>query len=145
MLMPKYSDISHKRLATCDIRLQKLFNEVIKYFDCSIIVGYRNQIDQDLAFQKDRSKLKYPNSKHNKRPSLAIDVAPYPIIFPDREKDPKGYTKAVSRFYFFAGYVIATGQYLSIPVRFGGDWDGDFDIFDQTFDDLCHFELEEVL
>jgi peptidoglycan L-alanyl-D-glutamate endopeptidase CwlK len=26
-------------------------------------------------------------------------------------------------------------------IRWGGDWDGDQDFRDQTFDDLAHFEL----
>jgi peptidoglycan L-alanyl-D-glutamate endopeptidase CwlK len=28
-----------------------------------------------------------------------------------------------------------------VNVRWGGDWDGDRDIDDQTFDDLPHFEF----
>ena len=36
---------------------------------------------------------------------------------------------------------------MSIPLRWGGDWDGDTLLSgrdpDQTFDDLVHFELKE--
>ena len=34
--MPKFGKNSKERLATCDERLQKVFNEVIKYVDCSV-------------------------------------------------------------------------------------------------------------
>jgi len=30
---------------------------------------------------------------------------------------------------------------LGIAIRWGGDWDGDGDRTDQTFNDLCHWEL----
>jgi len=143
MLIPKYSNISKSRLSTCDERLQRVFNEVIKGFDCIILVGYRNQEDQDRAFAQGKSKVKFPNGKHNKQPSEAVDASPFPVIWPDRNKDPKRYVKTVARFYLFAGYVIATARQMGIHIRWGGDWDGDFDIFDQTFDDLCHFELKE--
>jgi peptidoglycan L-alanyl-D-glutamate endopeptidase CwlK len=75
--MPKFSRISKKRLETCDIRLQNIFNEVVKTYDCSILCGYRTKQEQNNAFNKGRSKLKYPHSKHNKYPSKAVDVAPY--------------------------------------------------------------------
>ena len=77
--MPRFGSRSRKNLATCDEDLQDLFNEVIKYVDCSVICGHRNKEDQDKAFKEKRTKVKFPNGRHNSNPSRAVDVVPYPI------------------------------------------------------------------
>ena len=41
-----------------------------------------------------------------------------------------------------AHHIMATAKRLGYNnMRWGGDWDKDFDLDDQTFNDLCHFEL----
>lgn len=57
--MPYYSERSKKRLETCHEDLQKLFNEVIKHFDCTILCGHRGQEEQDKAFAEGMS-FKFP-------------------------------------------------------------------------------------
>ena len=79
--MPKFSQSSFSKLSTCHPDLQALFYEVIKFFDCTILEGYRNEADQESAFAKGNSKLHYPHGKHNANPSMAVDVTPYPIDF----------------------------------------------------------------
>lgn len=128
--MPQFSQASQDKLATCDKRLQEVFNEVIKYFDCTVITGHRNKESQDEKYRRGLSKVKYPDSKHNVYPSMAIDVAPYPIDWSDRE-----------RFSYFAGFVKGLAQSKNITIRWGGDWDGDTEVKDNGFDDLPHFEL----
>lgn len=128
--MYKFSKTSLERLSTCHVDLQKLFNEVIKHYDCTIVCGHRSKEEQNLAFKKGNSKLQYPKSKHNVYPSVAVDVAPYPIDWND-----------MSRFYHFGGYVLGVADILNIKLRWGGDWDSDNDLKDQTFMDLVHFEL----
>lgn len=130
--MPYFSDRSLRQLDTCDQRLQRLFHEVIKTVDCTILEGYRDKEKQERAFLNGKSKVHYPNSRHNQRPSMAVDVAPYPIDWQD-----------IRRFYYFGGYVVAIANRLQIPIRWGGDWDGDFHVKDQNFNDLPHFELLE--
>lgn len=137
--MPKFSRTSLERLDTCHRDLQMLFNHVITMFDCSIICGHRNKIAQDAAFRAKLSEVEWPNSKHNKTPSMAVDVAPYPIDWNDRE-----------RFVFFAGHVMATAKllhyegFMSHRLRWGGNWDNDNNLKDNQFDDLVHFELMGV-
>ena len=131
--MPKFSERSQRELATCQPALQLVFNRVIKTFDCTIIEGFRGEERQNEYFRTNRSQISWPDGKHNKTPSWAVDVAPCPIDWED-----------VRRFYLFAGFVIATGLDLKIPLRWGGDWDGDFLWRDQKFHDLPHFELERV-
>ncbi len=81
--MPIFSQRSKAKLNTCDEMLQKVFNEVIRHFDCTILCGYRNEAEQNDAYFDGRSNLKFPNSMHNRVPSLAIDAAPYPINWTD--------------------------------------------------------------
>ncbi|RME64971.1 MAG: M15 family peptidase [Alphaproteobacteria bacterium] len=130
--MPQFSAISAARLASCDARLQAVFNRVIEMIDCSILVGHRDKTAQNAAYVAGRSRLDWPKSKHNRLPSLAVDAVPYPIDWDDRE-----------RFYLFAGIVLATAAAQGTRLRWGGDWNGDFRLADNRFDDLPHFEIEE--
>jgi hypothetical protein len=74
-----YSKKSLQNLHTTNKKLQNLFNIVISKVDCTILEGQRGKVRQDMLFEKEKTKVKYPNSKHNRFPSMAIDVAPYPI------------------------------------------------------------------
>ena len=128
--MPRFGPISRESLGTCHPDLQRVFEEVIKTFDCKVIEGFRNKKDQNAAFNAGRSKILWPNGNHNKTPSTAADVVPYPIDWNDKE-----------RFYFFGGYVLGVAQSVGISLRWGGDWDSDTQLHDQSFFDLPHFEL----
>ncbi len=135
--MPAFGSQSLKILTTADTELQILFNEVIKFIDCQILEGFRNEQDQEKAFEKGNSKLHWPNGKHNHLPSLALDVSPYPIEWNN-----------LSRFYWFAGIVIGTSIQLKLQgkmthnIRYGGDWNRNYDITDEKgLRDLVHFEL----
>ena len=131
--MPKFSKISEQRLRTCDKKLQNLFNFVINYYDCVIICGTRDMIEQNKAFDEGNSKLRWPNSKHNKLPSLAVDVAP--CINGRISWDPRLYP-------YFAGLVKGIAICLGIDIIWGGNWNDDEDITDNKFNDLVHFELK---
>lgn len=128
--MPSLSRRSFDNLKTCHPELQRLIAEVAKDFDLTVLCGHRPKEDQDKAFREGRSKVQFPNSKHNAFPSLAVDVAPYPIDWND-----------VRRFYLMGGYILATAKKMGIKVRWGGDWNGNLDIKDQNFHDLVHFEV----
>ena len=77
--MARFGRKSRTNLLTCDDRLQEVFNEVIKYVDCSVLEGHRSEERQDNLYDKGRSKVKYPNGRHNQSPSRAVDVTPYPV------------------------------------------------------------------
>ena len=134
--MPMFSYESIQKLSGCHPELKILFNEVIKNFDCTILQGFRNKEDQEAAFKAGNTKLHWPNGKHNAQPSLAVDAAPYPVDWNNQK-----------RMYWFAGYVMGIAQKLkdegkmTHAVRYGGDWNSNKDITDQTFNDLVHFEL----
>jgi hypothetical protein len=124
-----------------------LFEDVITSYNCSIEAGARSVEDELAAISSGHSKLTDPwKSKHvvgPQRPlALAIDAAPFPVVWPDAKTMPIArYAHAVGRFYHFASFVQQRAIALDIKIRWGGDWDVDLDFFEQTFDDLDHFEL----
>ena len=124
--MPSFSSKSLARLNSTDERLVRVFTEVVKHFDCTILEGKRTVDRQKMLVQQGKSKTM--NSKHLK--GKAVDVAPYPIDWNDRE-----------RFTYFAGYVMGIAAKMGIKLRWGGDWDRDTQVKDNNFDDLPHFEI----
>ena len=130
--MPRYGRRSRRNLNTCDKSLQGLFNEVIKHFDCSVLGGFRDRDGQDTAYASGHSTKKWPDSKHNSKPSIAVDVAPYPIDWKD-----------IERFIYFGGVVKGFAFESGLPLRWGGDWNNDTQLSDNIFDDLVHFEVKK--
>ena len=130
--MPKFSKKSLKQLETCHANLRKVFVEVIKTVDCSILEGHRGKDKQNTLYKEGKTKVKYPNGRHNEFLSRAVDVVPYPIDWDDRE-----------RFHLFAGFVLGIANQMGIKLRWGGDWNINWFVDDNKFDDLPHFELIE--
>jgi len=134
--VPTYSVRSRENLKTCHKDLRAIFNAVILHYDCTIIQGHRGEAEQNEAYREGKSQLKFPQSKHNKSPSMAVDVAPYPIDWSD-----------LDRFRHFAGYAQGVSDMLhsqgmiSHRLRWGGDWNMDKQFRDNSFNDLPHFEL----
>ena len=129
--MPKFGRKSRERLSTCENNLQKVFNEVIKHVDCSVLEGHRSKDRQNKLYEEEKTKVKYPDGRHNRQPSSAVDVTPYPVDWKDRERQT-----------LFAGFVIGVASQMGINLRWGGDWDQDFQVVDNRFDDFPHFELK---
>ena len=130
--MNKWSNTSKERLEQCDERLQALAEAVLQIHDCSVLTGHRSENAQNQAYVEGYSSIQWPNSKHNSQPSLAIDLAPFPIDW-----------KNTKRFYYFAGIVMGVAKQMNLPIRWGGDWDMDNDLDDSNFLDLVHFEIKE--
>jgi peptidoglycan L-alanyl-D-glutamate endopeptidase CwlK len=130
--MPSFGSTSKERLSTIDHRLRMACEEAIKLYDFTVLVGHRTEQEQNKAFAEAKSKLHWPKSKHNQLPSLAVDIAPYPIDWNDTK-----------RFYYLAGLMKGCAAKLGYKLRWGGDWDGDGDFKDQSFNDLVHFEIIE--
>lgn len=127
----KFSKKSKEKLDTCHPDLRRLFNEVIKHYDCTIICGHRGKEEQDEAVRSGHSKVAWPNSKHNQLLSLAADVVPYPL---KSWKDPKS-------FIHFAGFVWGVAKTLGIEIRCGIDFNRDLDFNNDNLFDGPHFEL----
>lgn len=122
-----------ERLKTCHPDIQKVFNEVIKHIDCSILQGVRTVEEQEELVRTGKSKTM--DSKHLKQSdgySHAVDVSPYPIDWNNRD-----------RFILFAGKVLGIAKALGVDLVSGIDWDDDGDISDHTFFDAPHFQLKK--
>jgi peptidoglycan LD-endopeptidase CwlK len=130
--MPAFGAASKRQLASCHPDLQRLFNVVIELIDCKVVEGYRSKVNQDKAYAEGKSKLRWPQSRHNTYPSLAVDVVPYPVDWNERK-----------RFVSLAGTVLRIANELGIKIRWGGDWDQDGDWKDERFSDMPHYELVE--
>jgi len=135
--MPHFSTASKEKLATCHQDLQTIFNYVIQSFDCTIICGERTKESQNDAYDDGFSKVRYPKSKHNSHPSMAVDAIPWPIEWGN-----------LKRMKYFAGYVMGIAETLK---RYGAithdlitglDWDDDTILKDTTFVDHPHFQLK---
>ena len=77
--MYSFGDRSELCLSTCDPRIVKTLRDAIKYYDFSVIKGFRDKEEQNKAYFDGASKLMFPQSNHNKTPSQAVDIVPYPI------------------------------------------------------------------
>lgn len=100
--------------------------------DFAIVCGHRNEVEQTKAFNEKRSKVKWPNSKHNSFPAKAMDCVPYIAG-----------KLSWNKFHccVLAGLILAEAKHHGISLRWGGNWDMDSEpITDQDFQDLVHFE-----
>lgn len=128
------SNSSSDKLSQCHPELQRLVRAVESRIGLVVSCGFRNEADQNRAYAEGKSKKKWPNGEHNKLPSLAVDMEPLKrskIDWRDKEL-----------FYYFAGYVHAVADMIDVKIRWGGNWNMNDDLHDQTFFDLVHFELK---
>lgn len=131
--MRTWSPRSKKVYDTLDEDLQALVTWIRdEVCDVSLLYGYRDRELQNTLFENGMSTLRYPDSKHNHQPSLAVDLQPYPR--------PQAEPKLWGALGYIAGRAIERATQMGFTIRWGGDWDGDGDMTDQSFDDLFHIE-----
>ena len=130
--MPRFGKRSRDRLRCVDIRLVNVLNEVVKYFDITVIEGLRSQARQNELVAQGKSKTKFGKHVQGK----AVDIAPYPIDWDARDV-----------FHYLGGFVLGVAASMGVKLRWGGDWNasstyqGKRTTKDNSFDDLVHFEL----
>lgn len=135
--MPKFSDRSFNLLAQCHKDIQVVALSVIAKVDFTVLDSTIRTKEQQEQFIKE-GKSKTLNSKHLLKPSYAIDIAPYPVDWNDRE-----------RFCYLAGYWLGVAERLkSLGIikssfKWGGDWNQNNITKDEKFSDVCHFEIVE--
>lgn len=130
-----FGKTSKDNLNTVCFELQILMYDALstEIMDFSIIKGHRFQGEQNRCYMLGKSKVKWPNSKHNELPSEAVDVVPY--------INGKASWKK-SHCCVLAGVILACAAKQGIKIRWGGNWDMDGEpITDQDFQDLVHFGL----
>ena len=143
--MPRFGTRSTERLVTMHSLLQSVFTEAIKYWDFTILYGWRGEEIQNELYAQGLSTKRWPDSKHSRMSeesepeSWAGDVAPWfsdaPHVRWGRPND----------FRLLTGQIMGLAEPILRPrgftLRWGGDWDRDQDTYDQTFMDLGHLEL----
>ena len=105
--------------------------ELVTIMDCSVVSGVRTLTEQRELVAQGMSKTM--NSKHIVQPNgygEALDLAPYPIDWNNTRS-----------FDVLAGVGLGLAFKMGIPIRWGGDWDRDMDVTDQSFNDTGHFEM----
>ena len=135
--MYKFGKSSEDRLSSVHPDLVRVCRRMLGYgiLDATVVQGRRGKEDQDRAFKEGKSKLKYPQSRHNSDPSEAVDIAPF----------VNGKVSwNTQHCLVLAGLMLAAASELGVKVRWGGNWDRDGEpVTDQTFNDLVHFELDK--
>lgn len=120
--MPFFSKRSAERLATCVPELQLVMNEAILEYDFTVLCGHRGKEDQDKAVEEGKSQTPWPTSKHNSMPSMAADIAPWPVDWND-----------IQRFKDLAQVVLDVAARNGIDIVWGGHW--------KSFKDYPHYQI----
>ena len=128
--MPQFSRRSFERLNECHPLLKRVMLSAIEVVDFSVTCGYRGEGAQNEAYASGHSRLQWPKSKHNKSPSEAVDIVPYPIDWDD-----------IDRFRDLASVIkvhwekIPLAERGGLELHWGGDW--------EKFKDMPHWELRK--
>ena len=126
--MNTFSRVSRERLQTCHDLLQILMTDVLEEMDISILCGHRTAAEQNKAWADGFSKVQFPNSKHNSLPSMAVDVAPFPINWNDAER-----WKKLGEVVWNCWQKLPISERAGYRLVWGGDW--------KKFKDSPHFEI----
>lgn len=132
-----FSSRSKHHLRTVHPDLQRVLRRALGYgvIDFAVVDGHRGRERQDEYHRTGRSKVRWPDGKHNEFPSKAADLMPWVEGIDMYEAGNEGY------WYVLAGLVMAAAAAEGINLRGGYDWDRDSNMHDQSFNDLGHFEL----
>lgn len=118
------SKTSRQKLNTCHSDLIRLIEAVAETEKCAVICGFRGRYEQEKAYHTGKSKAKWGQSKHNLKPSHAVDVVPVPLNWED-----------IPAFEKLGEKIMAKAKELGINIRWGRDF--------TNLKDYPHFELME--
>ena len=130
--MASFGEKSLEKLKTCHPDIQKVMHEAIKHYDFIVLYGHRTVAEQQALYAQGRTKPGQvvtkldgvkKKSKHNHMPSLAVDIAPYPIDWND-----------LGRFKALADVVKKAAKTVGVDIVWGGDW--------TSFKDYPHYEIK---
>lgn len=131
----KFSNKSNERLQHLNPTLRLILEIALKRsdIDFSVTETHRSVERQQELFKQGKSKIDGVNnkSKHNYYPSEAVDIAAY----------INGIKWDVKYYYYIAGIITSVAEELGVKIRWGGNFDMDNDIGEQSFNDLCHIEI----
>jgi peptidoglycan L-alanyl-D-glutamate endopeptidase CwlK len=126
--MPKFGNKSSKARDTLDFKLKMIVDAVIQIYDFSIVWGFRGEVSQNKAYDDGNSKVKWPYSNHNKKPSQAMDLVPYINGKQDWNNEEE--------FFYLAGLIMMAAHAQGVKLKWGGRF--------KDFRDLGHFEIINI-
>ncbi len=118
------SKTSIQKLNTCHSDLIRLIEAVAETEKCAVICGFRGRHEQEKAYYAGKSKAKFGQSKHNLKPSQAVDVVPLPLNWND-----------IPAFERLGEKIMEKAEELNIKVKWGRDF--------TNLKDYPHYELVE--
>lgn len=146
--MKQWDARSLKQRDTLMGSLRLLMDDALRISDVpfQIVQGARTIEEQQRYFNDGKSKINprdyptreklYAAAKHVTGPGMPLSRAVDIII------DVKGKEYDKAHMCYVAGVVMAIAALRGIPVRWGGNWDGDGELLsDQKLIDMPHFEL----
>lgn len=112
-------------LKLADPKLQEWFTTLIKpkFPQVHISCSFRGKEEQEEAFLDGKTKLHWPNSKHNKTPALALDL--FQLDFNGLACWPWGFFRDIAKL----------SDESKAPVEWGGVW--------TKLGDANHYELTD--
>ena len=130
----RYGRRSTERLQSCDPDLILLMNEALADSACpsdiTILEGHRGEERQNQMVAEKKSQLRWPRSKHNSFPSMAVDVAPY--VGGSVSWDWKYYHPLAEHIKATWSRLQAEGKVVG-ELEWGGDW--------RSFKDGPHWQI----
>jgi peptidoglycan LD-endopeptidase CwlK len=137
----KFSKNSKDKLYTCHEDLIKIMEKAISisHLDFGISEGARSVERQTQLFNEGLSKIDgvTKKSKHNHKPSLAVDIFYY--------NGKANYETAP--MCYLGGLIMGVAKIMkeegkiNSDIRWGGNWNQNGVILDSTFIDMPHFEI----
>jgi len=135
-------ETSSVRLVTCTEPIQLIVRTLIRVVprerDFSVACGHRGREAQEDAFARKASTKHWPESRHNRYPSPAVDLWPYPVDWDD-----------LARFAYLMGMaglvareLKAAGE-IDVAIDWGGDWNNNGRTKDERLIDMPHLQERE--
>jgi peptidoglycan LD-endopeptidase CwlK len=116
---------SLEQRATLHPDLQKVVDEASQEINITLLCGHRGQADQDKAYSEGKSRVKWPNSRHNSIPSEAVDIVPFHLDWHN-----------IRAFKEMAIAVKEAAKRVNVDIEWGGE------CFGPKFIDMPHFQLK---
>jgi len=136
-----------KILARVDPRLRDVVNKAITYNNNKgtplrfrIIEGHRGEVEQNNAYNRGKSKVRWPNGYHNPKASQAIDFLPLTwskktkkYIFMPKNANRWDHPDDIKSFRRIGDAFARQAKKLKYEYAYGGDW--------ESLKDYPHFQI----
>lgn len=143
-----WNERSKQQRATLVASLRLLMDDALRLSQVpfQLVQGARSIEQQQAYFDAGKSKINpkayadrnklYADAKHVTGPGMPLARAVDIVI------DVKGKPYDTAHLCYVAGVVMCVARMRGMTIRWGGNFDRDGEILEQSFDDLPHFEVD---